>query len=655
MKKIVSVLLIMSFVLGIFCSCSKKADSDVLSTTLTEYLTAAVTEGQTQESTTSVTETQIEELTTAVQESTTQQPTTAQTTLLESNSNDVLNNSFSMLYYLSITAEKIRSSKNNRVVLQKIREDLNNVLNPGAINDRTQEYIDNLKHTIEEFYNLSIKRERLQYLYNQKKANAIREAVPNPLAILSLTNSFNWKKLAVSAVYTIVDSYTSYKKSGESADQEFLMSGWELDDKERETFEKNRDIAYNYLIDTVQDFPEDQRLSLGKKTPNEKAITDFVEICNLESIPEKIQRLKQEENRYSLLGSYWLELANCYFEISKYKECLDCIEEYNNLLINIYREDYNYAQILPKAIVAAQTVYKNDNKKYISVIKDFTDSILENTASEKKENWSLRYFAAQSYLDLYSKTNNKKYIESAYKIAKENATNLLEGQRDINNKYLSAYKDVTIEEPDYRFMSEKEKEKAEKEYKEDLKRLKEYNKQQKKLRETELPELYEPLILNCDLLFALADKLNIKDSEKKEIEDLLKDIFISKPVNNCYSFFKKDKKNTIEFSRDAIRIPANLLLSDAKFVVAIKEKGKAPVIITDFVVEKVERNGNKIDDFVAIVSSKTLKKYDDWSNNKTVTLKITNGYSTKPILTDFIVSEYKHYPVLPDKVVFKQK
>ena len=350
-----------------------------------------------------------------------------------------------------------------------------------------------------------------------------------------------------------------------------------------------------------------------------------------------------------------MELANCYFEISKYKECLDCIEEYNNLLINIYREDYNYAQILPKAIVAAQTVYKNDNKKYISVIKDFTDSILENTASEKKENWSLRYFAAQSYLDLYSKTNNKKYIESAYKIAKENATNLLEGQRDINNKYLSAYKDVTIEEPDYRFMSEKEKEKAEKEYKEDLKRLKEYNKQQKKLRETELPELYEPLILNCDLLFALADKLNIKDSEKKEIEDLLKDIFISKPVNNCYSFFKKDKKNTIEFSRDAIRIPANLLLSDAKFVVAIKEKGKAPVIITDFVVEKVERNGNKIDDFVAIVSSKTLKKYDDWSNNKTVTLKITNGYSTKPILTDFIVSEYKHYPVLPDKVVFKQK
>ena len=43
----------------------------------------------------------------------------------------------------------------------------------------------------------------------------------------------------------------------------------------------------------------------------------------------------------------------------------------------------------------------------------------------------------------------------------------------------------------------------------------------KKNRETELPALYEPLVLNCDLLFALADEMQISDMEKTEIEAIL--------------------------------------------------------------------------------------------------------------------------------------
>ena len=57
-------------------------------------------------------------------------------------------------------------------------------------------------------------------------------------------------------------------------------------------------------------------------------------------------------------------------------------------------------------------------------------------------------------------------------------------------------------------MTEKEKEEAEKEYKAEQKRLKAYNKALKDTRETELPPLYEPLVLNCDLLFALADEMD---------------------------------------------------------------------------------------------------------------------------------------------------
>ena len=69
-------------------------------------------------------------------------------------------------------------------------------------------------------------------------------------------------------------------------------------------------------------------------------------------------------------------------------------------------------------------------------------------------------------------------------------------------------------------MTDSEKKEAEQAFKAEEKRLKAYNKSLKNKRETELPALYEPLILNCDLLFALANDLNISDKEKAEIESI---------------------------------------------------------------------------------------------------------------------------------------
>lgn len=116
-------------------------------------------------------------------------------------------NSFSMLYYLAITAEDIRISKDNRLILDDIYTSLLNDINPGAIDETTQDHLKNLRDIIKSYINISVKRDRLQYIYNQDKAATIRSAVPNPLAILSMTNSFNWKKLATSVVYTVVPPF----------------------------------------------------------------------------------------------------------------------------------------------------------------------------------------------------------------------------------------------------------------------------------------------------------------------------------------------------------------------------------------------------------------------------------------------------------------
>jgi len=557
-------------------------------------------------------------------------------------------NSYSMLYFLAITAEEIRISKDNSLVLDDIYTSLFNDINPGAIDETTQTHLENLRNVIEDYIDISTKRERLQFLYNQEKAASIRSAVPDPLAILSLTNSLDWKKMAASVVYTVVDSYNNYKDASEAADLEFLMNGWELDDEATEAMRKNRRRAFNYMVDIVQEYGLD-----GKLTLSETAIETFAEICEISSVQEKIRRLESEEGTYQLLGNYWLELADCYFETEQYRKCLDCVETYNKLSTSIYRKDYNYVQILPKAIVAAQKT--SWGSTYVTKVEAFAKAIIENT-EKSDESWSVRYFAAQAYLDLYSRTDDRSYLKEAYNIAYDNMTLLLDGQRNLNATYLAEVKELTVEEPDYRYLTDAQKEEREKEYKEEQKRLKAYNKELKTARETELPPLYEPLILNCDLLFALAEEIGIKSSEKAKIEAILQTdsngIFLSDAVNNRYSFDVGNDKFSIQLDQKQLVIPVNLLSAGAEIVVTVTDGGKTTTF-DDYTVKKVEREGATVDTFFAYFTSEEMKDYK-WSSTAKIKVEIFNGESYEATIFNFKVVEYKDNWMIGDKVVFQQ-
>ena len=559
-------------------------------------------------------------------------------------------NSFSMLYYLAITAEQIRTSKNNRLILDDIYTSLLNDINPGAIDERTQDHLENLRDIIKSYTNISIKRERLQYIYNQNKAAAIRSALPNPLSILSITNSLDWKKFAISVVYSAVDSYTSYKNASENADKAFIMSGWELDDEEKAAVEKNRDRAFNYMVDMVQQYGLD-----GKLTLNEKHIANFAEICQITNNQERIHRLESEEPTYRLLGNYWLELAECYFEANKYEKCLDCIDKYNALEIGIYRQDFNYVQVLPKAIVAAQNVYTDD--QYIATVEEYANAIISNTSIDE-DSWSTRYFAAQVYLDLYSRTFNPEYLKAAFKIAYDNVTVLLNGQRDLNTAYLQEVHTEKIKEPDYSYMNKEEKKKAQKEYKAEKKRVDAYNDSLKEERKTEVPSLYEPLIVNCELLFGLAEELQISDEIKAEIEAILgtetSEVFLTKPVNDAYSFTKNGSKyNSVEMTKKELIIPAKFLTSGSTITVSVYENGQKD-IFDDCQITKVERKGDNLDSFVAHVTSKKLKKHE-WTVDSKITLDIVYGDAyDKTISFNFVIDEKKDH-WYGDKVVFKEE
>ena len=561
--------------------------------------------------------------------------------------------SFSMLYYLAITAEDIRSSKDNRLVLDDIYTSLLNEINPGAVDDITQEHLQNLKDIIAKYLNIAVKRERLQYIYNQQKAAAIRSAVPNPLTILSMTNSLDWKKLAINTIYTIVDSYVSYKNAEDAANMEFIMSGWDLDDEETEAIRKNRDRAQNYMIDIAQEY--EYSIDEGKLTLSEKDILNFSEICKIDNVQQKIRRLESEVKSYKLLGNYWLELADCYFETSQYQKCLDCIDSYRKLSIEIFTKDHSFVRLLPKAIVSAQEVYKNDTKKYVSVIDGFAQTIMDNT--EVKE-WSIRYFAAQVYMDLYTKTNDPNYLEKSYNIAYDNVAVLIDEQKKINSTYMADVKEETISEPNYKYMDEDQKKEAEKEYKAEKKRLKKYNDSLKEARKTELPSLYEPLIVNCDLLFALANKLNISDKEKSEIEAILqtktRGVFVNEPINNYFSFTNQKSDTSIEIKKDKILIPVTLL-ADCSHLTATIKSGSELLDIDDFVISNVDRKEkNNIDSFIATYTSKEVKKHK-WNQGDMFSIEITNDGIGDPLVLKYKLVEYKENFIGSDTMIFEQQ
>lgn len=128
----------------------------------------------------------------------------------ENEGNNQQNNSISMLNYLTVLSQEINSSKNSRLYLEEAYSAIINDTYPNAVDNRTKIQLENLLGIIEDFRMIDVKRERLNYLYQQNQAQALRSAIPNPLGLLSAVSSFDLKWIIVSGLYMAIDSYTSY-------------------------------------------------------------------------------------------------------------------------------------------------------------------------------------------------------------------------------------------------------------------------------------------------------------------------------------------------------------------------------------------------------------------------------------------------------------
>ena len=520
---------------------------------------------------------------------------------------DTQRNSINMLNYLTVLTQQINESKGNQLFLESAYSALVNDIYPNAVDTNTQVQIISLMDTVDSYRMIAVKRNRLEYIFDQNRAQAMRQAIPNPVGLLSAVQSGNMLKAAASVIYMAVDSVSSYKSATSQADLQFIKDGWELDDTESAELNNSTKKALTYMLNMVRDYdlPGDYAL-------NEESVTAFVEWAGKpdSQIVQKIAWFESHEDTYQKFGPYWLEIAKGYFNSDRYEECFNAIRQFEAISTRIFRKDVDYAKALPMAIVSAKEIM--DQSEYVKTADDYCSIILANI---KDSDWSLRYYTAQVYLDLYALTKDDSYLDKAYGAVFDNVVILVEEQKELNEAYLADVKE----------------EKAESDAtKRQKKEIKEYNNILKEERKIALPPVSGALFINCDLLFALADEMDISESKKNQIDAILHEngsnIFLAQALDDRF-WFVKDIKDfdadeiNIEFDGSKLTVPASCVTDRSVIDVTVKGEN-GDTTLEDWTVTKVKREkGADCSEFTAHFESKTGKNYN-YRAGETVSIKV---------------------------------
>lgn len=517
-------------------------------------------------------------------------------------------NSVNMLNYMSALTQEINASSGNQMFLEEAYSSLVNDIYPNVVDTETQAEITSLMDTIENYRMITVKRKRLEYIYEQNRAQALRQKIPNPVGVLSAVQSGSILKSAASVLYMAVDSVSSYKAATSQADLQYIQDGWELEDQELTELHNSTKNALSYMFDMVRDYNFD-----GDYALSEEAIKDFVKWKSKpdSQLISKIEWFKSHKDTYQNFGRYWLELVKDYYNSEDYENCIESIRQYESVSTRIFRKDTDKANVLPMVIIAAKETLSE--AEYIELANSYCSEIYDNT---KDDDWSLRYFVAQIYMDLNILTKDELYLEKAYEIALGNVNVLVDEQRTLNKTYMEEIQKIE---------ADKDSTKREKE------EIKKYNKLLKEQRKVELPPVSEALYLNIELLFALANEMQVSDEEQKRINAILhengNEIFLTKALDNRFWFGKKSEdinldEVEISFDGENLSIPAAYIAEGYAIQMTISG-GKKDTQIEDWSVKKVKRpkKEKECSEFVVSFESKKAKDYKYHVGDK-ITIKV---------------------------------
>lgn len=512
---------------------------------------------------------------------------------------DVQRNSVNMLNYLVVLMQEINESKSSRLMLESIYSGLINNVSPDAVDANTLDWINDILDSLEDFRMLTVKRERLQAVYERAQADAAREAIPSPLSLLSAANSKSLLQFAISVIYMAVDSASNYKSAMSAAEADYLQSGWELDDEESARVHANRKGLFSSTVETVSEYNLPGSLAL-----TEESVDSFVSWQD-SKVANRIRFFEKNADTYCGLGEYWLLLARSYQEHGDINKCIKSIETYEELSTGILRRDYSYAKTLSLALAA---VADAQDGSFAEHAERWATAILNNCSGD---DWALRYYAAQTYVALAGETGDSRFLSLAYETALDNTNELIPEQRALNSAFLSPIEKVDGASG-LPWASGEEKEKEN------------YNKMLDAERKIALAPLYEPLVMNLELLRAILIERPdvIQGSSPEEIIHSDGKLFLLDGLDERYAspndtYIPDD--SAISYDCTEIELPAALVTPSAKLTSEVEGSG---VIVGDWALDCVKRaNDDDVTSFVAIYKSEGAKN-SGYSDGCTVRLTI---------------------------------
>ena len=506
-----------------------------------------------------------------------------------------LRNRINILNYMTFLTQKINTEPVNKYYLEEAYAFYDN-LNRAAVDDSVGTWVDSLWNSIKDYRLIEEGRHQVQVAYDQRRAEIIKDAIPNPANILNAAKSGNIIGGLISSAGEALETLMG----NSSADQDYMEDSWKLSEEQQQKLHESLQDSFHRAIDMAKEYeiPEEYLL-------RDEDLRSFIEWSSKadEEAPEKLSWLEKHQDIYSNFCPYWLELAKSCHAHSEHEKCLDAVSKYETIATPIFLKDKDYAQILPIKVDSARNTLPE--AEYVPLAADASVSILENT---EDEDWELRYGAATTLYSLYSTTKDKSYLEQAYQTIYNNVVICVGEQRLQNSTYLEEVKERPMPEN----ATDDEK-----------KAVKELNKGDQEKRKKELPPIYTPLYVNGSMLFELAKELEIDAAEQKKIETLLhKDgerIILVENIDELFWFNDGPKRTAdneidVAFEAGVFTVPASHL-TDQFVLTATVEGNGGTEVFDDWTVTEVkrEKDSKECSEFTVRLENKNSKdyKYED--------------------------------------------
>lgn len=344
-----------------------------------------------------------------------------------------------MINYLAVKTYELSENKEDFVELENIQNLIRNGINLEALkNENIHEFvIKDFLPTITKFKLDSKSRVRVMEKLNEKKAQAITQGILATSQAMTSIDTSNIAGGIVGGIGAAATGASTTVLALQDAKSENKDLNFDLDQGAIENIDNLNTQLLHYMINMhVSNNIE------NNKFLRDQDIKDFYEAKKSNNIQNKIDKLESAENKLSGYGAYWLELSRAYYQKAIesnnndfYRKCITAFEKYEEVGTEIFNDGMDLEKY-DFILSYLESIEKVKLSEYVNIASKYA-KILDEDLGISIENWDKKLYLVSLYEKLYSKTNDKVYLNNAYEIQRkltlEVATQLKEKNKILDN------------------------------------------------------------------------------------------------------------------------------------------------------------------------------------------------------------------------------